>query len=65
MRASLLAILAALSLGACKLGSSSVAARCEHVGDRCSLEEGLQGVCTVNEAARCERPPCLVCTPQH
>jgi len=54
----------ALALGACKMTSSAPAV-CQHLGDRCALREGLQGVCVANESAPCAQPPCLVCTPQH
>src|SRR5215471_8165334 len=38
---------------------------CTKVGETCRLSAGLLGVCTEPVNPSCDRPPCLVCTPQH
>jgi len=60
-----LLIVAVLLSTACKLSGPAVSERCEHTGDRCQLDQGLQGVCTPTDQPTCATPPCLACTPQH
>ncbi len=51
-------------LGCSGVGQETPGEDCVHLGDRCSLREGLLGICA-ETTEPCETPPCMRCTPQH